>query len=605
MSKIKITEDDVRRAAKILTKYKEQRTSLTNRIISNEKWYKRRHWEEIDSEKEPKKRPRPTSGYLFNVIANKHADAMDNYPECSVLPREESDTETARILTDIIPVVLEHNYFDRVYSDLWHTKLRQGTGIYGVFWDSAKDNGVGDISIKNVDVLNFYFEAGIKDIQDSKNIFVTSLVDTEDLKKAYKKLADNITSNASNSLEYSQYVYDDNIDTSDKSVVVDWYYKKREGSVCKLHFAKFVGETLLFATENEEGYENGLYDHGKYPFVLDIMYPVEGTPYGLGFVDLCKSSQEYIDKMDQMIIENAYRVGKPRWFVNETLGVNVDDFADWDKEFLKINGRPEEHIYKLETQGLDSLVLTAREMKENELKETSGNNDWSQGGTASGVTAASAIAALQEAGSKTSRDIIKNAYAAYSEVITFVIELMRQFYNEARYFRVINNNETEFVEFDNSSIAVQTASDEADNNIFNAESIKIRKPVFDVQVVPQKKSPFNRVAQNELAKELFSMGLFAAQNADQALAMLDMMDFDGKAQIVDNISRNAVLAQKAQAYDELMMQLQGLSMQQSSPDMNIKPASGNSDLMTASQLGSGLTDRARNRAINQANPDIT
>ena len=72
----------------------------------------------------------------------------------------------------------------------------------------------------------------------------------------------------------------------------------------------------------------------------------------------------------------------------------------------------------------------------NELKEVSGNRDVSQGGTTSGLTAASAIAALQEAGSKLSRDMLKSAYRAFAKECYLIIELMRQFYDEQRVYRI-------------------------------------------------------------------------------------------------------------------------------------------------------------------------
>ena len=59
------------------------------------------------------------------------------------------------------------------------------------------------------------------------------------------------------------------------------------------------------------------------------------------------------------------------------------------------------------------------------------------GGTASGVTAATAIAALQEAGGKLSRNMIDDGYEAFSDVVTLVIELIRQFYQLPRQFRLL------------------------------------------------------------------------------------------------------------------------------------------------------------------------
>lgn len=52
-----------------------------------------------------------------------------------------------------------------------------GTAVYGVFWDSRKDNGLGDIEIRNIDLLNLFWEPGITDIQKSRNLFIVDLVD--------------------------------------------------------------------------------------------------------------------------------------------------------------------------------------------------------------------------------------------------------------------------------------------------------------------------------------------------------------------------------------------------------------------------------------------
>ena len=55
--------------------------------------------------------------------------------------------------------------------------------------------------------------------------------------------------------------------------------------------------------------------------------------------------------------------------------------------------------------------------------------------------------------------------------------------------------------------------------------IQPRTPIFDIKVRPQKASPFSRIAQNELAKELYGMGAFNPANSDQAYACVEMMDF--------------------------------------------------------------------------------
>jgi hypothetical protein len=437
---ILIGKDQIRKAVETLKDYKKGKTNLETRIVENEQWYKIRHWEQTKGEKNTND-PEPTSAWLFNSIANKHADAMDNYPEPSVLPREASDKNDAKILSDIIPVVLERNEFEQTYNDVWWYKLKTGTGIYGVFWNNELENGLGDIDIKQIDIINIFWEPGIKDIQKSRNIFTVELVDNEVLADMYPQLKDKLSSP---SIDLAEYQYDDTVDTTKKSAVVDWYYKKTlvnpETGMKKkvLHYCKFVNDEVLFATENDQNFaERGFYDHAEYPFVFDTLFIEEGTPVGFGYVDIAKDPQMYIDKLNQLIMKNAYWAGNPRALISDDAGINEDEFKDFTKPFIHHTGMIDERTFKLlSVPSMDGFITQHLQSRIDELKETSGNRDFSQGGTASGVTAASAIAALQEAGSKLSRDMIKSSYRAHKKICIYCIELIRQFYTEPRQFRI-------------------------------------------------------------------------------------------------------------------------------------------------------------------------
>lgn len=537
-------------AEAILRKYKEGKVNLENRIIEDEEWWKLRHWEQFKTKSANPDDPEPCSAWLFNSVINKHADFMDNYPDPVVLPREKSDEPTAKILSAVIPCIMDQNGFESTYSDICWYKIKKGTGVYGVFWNASKENGVGDIEIKKQDILNLFWEPGINDIQESRNFFSLALVDSDLLEQRYDFLKGRLTSQGPDG-KIAQYYYDDTVDTTGKSVVIDWYYKKNvsDGLMVKtvVHYCKFVSGVLIYASENDEGMENGYYAHGKYPFVFDVMFPEEGTPVGFGYIDIMKDSQMYIDKMNQAIMMNALMACRPRYFVRDGSGINTEDLADLSQTFVRVSGSLDENNLKLiETQPLNGNYLAVLQNKIEELKETSGNRDFSQGATTSGVTAASAIAALQEAGSKTSRDAIKNTYTAYSEVVKLVIELIRQFYTTPRVFRITGQaGMEEFVTFDNSGMGIQQADD------FGL-GIGSRLPVFDIKVSAQKASPFSRISQNEFAKELYNLGIFNPQLADQALAAVEMMDFDGKDDVKRRIQSNGTMWQQIQLMQQQM-----------------------------------------------------
>ena len=544
-----IGREQIQAAQLTLQKYKEGKSNLERRIVENEQWFKLRHWECMRKEKT--NQVEPSSGWLFNAIANKHADAMDNYPSPNVLPREEGDKAEAEMLSSIIPVILEQNDFEETYDNVWDYKLKAGTGIYGVFWDKDKLNGLGDISIRKVDIINLFWESGITDIQRSRNLFHVELMDNDLLLGAYPQLEGKL---GNSTLDISKYIYDDAVDTNNKSAVVDWYYKKRQGGKTVLHYCKYVNDVVLFATENEPEFaERGLYDHGQYPFVFDPLFSVEGTPCGFGYIDVGKSAQEYIDRGNQAIMQNMLANAKPRHFIRNDGEVNEAEYADLSKDFIHVNGNlGQDSILPVQGKPLNDIYVQVLNNKIDELKEVTGNRDISTGGTSSGVTAASAIAAMQEAGSKLSRDNCKASYRAFRKVCMMVIELIRQFYDVPRCFRIMGENgAARYVEYSNAGITPQF------QGIEMSVDMGYRTPLFDIEITAQKQSPYSKMSQNELALQFYQAGFFNPQMADQALACLDMMDFDRKQFIMQKISQNGGMYQQM-----LMMQQQMLMMAQ-------------------------------------------
>lgn len=553
-----IGADEVRAAYATLLKYKAGKANLERRIIDNQQWYKLRQWECL-RRAENAAQVEPASAWLFNAIANKHADVMDSFPSASVLPREQGDVAEARMLSAVLPVVMDECEFESVYSGVADDKLISGTGVYGVFWDAAKLNGLGDIDIVQADIINLFWEGGVTDIQNSRNLFYVTLRDNELLQREYPTLCGKLSAPA---MDVTRYIYDDSVDTSEKSAVVDWYYKKRQGRRTVLHYCKFIAgqDEVLFATENEtrptldeDGTpirpplsETGWYEHGLYPFVLDPLFRVKGTPCGFGYVDVGKNTQEYIDRGDQAIMQNMLFNCKPRHFIRNDGSVNESEYGDLTKDFVHVDGSlGQDSILPVRGSSLDGIYVTVINNKIDELKETTGNRDVSSGGTTGGATAASAIAAMQEAGSKLSRDASKAAYRAYKKVVLMVIELIRQFYDVPRYFRIMGaEGGMEFVSCSNARLRPQR------QEALGGVEMGCRLPVFDVAVTAVKASPYSRMSQNELALQFYSAGFFDPLRAEEALACLEMMDFDRKDFIMAKIAKNAAVMPR-RAADEL------------------------------------------------------
>lgn len=538
-----ITAEEINDAFARLRKYAAGKKSIDDKATANQEWWRGRHWSQIEERNSTyDESQKPTSAWLFNSIINKHADMMDNFPKPNVLPRHPDDIEDAQSLGKIIPCILEQNGYQKVYSKKTYDYIGDGTAITGVFWDNQRNSGLGDIVIKQIDIHNIFWKPGVDDIQDSPEVFTVAAVSNDELKKQYPQL-EKVLGNEKIKVEY---IHDDSIDTSDMSEVIDWYYKTVEyeevpmdelGTMLPrprtvLHYCKFCNGEVLYSSENE-GLDRGFYHHGKYPFVFQALFPIKDSPVGFGYIDVMKDPQKYIDTMDQMLSDNAYAVGKSRWFVRESLGVDPEEFRDMEQPFVKFTGNLTDSLLPIEIPQIPAFVLQYQTNKVEELKETSGNRDFSQGSAAQGVTAASAIAALQEAGSKLARDMVRGGHLAHQEECYFVIELIRQFYTEPRAFRIDDGSGGyDFEMYDNSNI-VETPDQRM-------------RPIFDLQVVAEKQSPFSRAAQNETAKEMYNMGFFNPEMAEPALVALGMMDFEGKDDIIEKVQSNSVLMQQVQ-----------------------------------------------------------
>ena len=597
-----IGKEQVRNAYEVLRKYKQGKQRLEDKITRNEKWWKMRHWDLMQTE-ETMDDPKPASGWLFNTVISKHADFMDNFPDSDILPREPGDVEEAQRLSSIIPVVMDQIGYRKVYSDeVWY-KLKNGTGCFGVYWDQSKLNGFGDISIENVDLLSIFWEPGIKDIQKSKNIFTVELVDNDTLKQAYPQVAEQLSASSDTILK--KYMYDETIDTTGKTAVIDWYYKKPVNGKMTLQYCKFVGDTVLYATENdvtpptepqeqpvfdESGNalldpqtglpitqvvnvvtgpsmaERGLYDHGKYPFVFDVLFPEAGMPVGFGFIDVCKNAQASIDIFNNAFEKNAQHVCSPRYLVRNDGGVNEEEFADPNKLIVHVDrNMGQDSIQPINVPTMvNSNYISILENKINEMKETAGNRDANNGGTQSGVTAASAIAAMQESSGKTSRDQINTTFDAHKEIVTMVIELIRQFYSMPRQFRITGEQgEQEFVQYSNEGLQPQNQGTE-----FGID-MGYRVPAFDVKVEAEKSSSYSRLSQNELAMQFYNAGFFNPQYADQVSACLEMMDFQGKQSVLQKVQQNGGMYQQMLQMQQQMLQLSEMIDQLSGGQYNM------------------------------------
>ena len=521
-------KDRVKESAERLARYRRGKQKLDARLYDEALWWQTRHTTP-SREGDTARRERPVSAWLFNSVSGKHADLCDRIPTCTALPREPGDEADAALLSDILPVIAERCGFPELYAKNAWTKLKHGMAAWGVFWNPRLENGLGDIDIRRLDVMNLFWEPGVSDVQESPHLYIVGLEDTQALVARYPFLAETLNGrqnpDALTPETGGSWLLRDRAGSSGKTVVTDWYYKvTRPDGRTVLHYAKLVGDTLLYASENDPLYaERGWYDHGQYPVVLDVLFPEEDSPAGYGLIAVGRNPQGYIDELDGHILEYANWAARVRYWAKRSLGINEKEFLDPDRSIIQVEGDiDEEKLRQITLSPLDGMLTEVRRMKIDELKETTGVRDVNQGDTAHGVTAAAAITALQEAGDKSSRDCVSGSYRAYVAVMAQVVELIRQFYDGVRCFRIAGKNgKSRYVHYCNAGLQDRRiGTDAAGNPLW-------RRPVFDIDVRAEKESPLDRTGRNELMLALFKAGVFDPERREAAALMLSGMDFEG------------------------------------------------------------------------------
>ena len=555
-----VTVDTIREATATLGKYQAGKAQLEARIIENEEYYRLQH---NGLERRQKDydggRYRRNTAWLFSAIANKVADFQDNYPEAGVAPREAGDEQAARQLSAIIPAILERNNYRELYRHTSLDKVKNGTGIQQVVWDADLADGMGDVAVRRIDPLNIFWEPGIADIQQSANVFSVEMRRNDDIIAQYPEIPDLKDHLSTPGLSIRRYIYNESIDTSEHSYVINWYYKRRQGDSVVLHYCRYVNDVVLYASENDQRYRTeGWYRHGRYPFVFFTMYPEVGTPFGFGEIDIGRDTQDDIDDMNNEILRNVKTSLRRRYFSKDGGGINEQEFMDLNRDIVHVAGTIDENSVKeISVQPISQANLSVYQYKIDELKETGANRDVTQGGTG-GTQTASGIAALQESGNKVSRDLIAASYESFKDVCELIIELVRQFYDVPRSFRILGDDGAyTYQTFDNRMMQSRVM-----DGSFGVTAYQSAEPVFDVSVKAAKNNPWSRQQQNQDAMNLFQMGFFAPENYTVALACLECMDLDNMDKIKRVINENGQAWEQAQQMAmQTMMRMRAAGME--------------------------------------------
>ena len=525
-------EEFVTAAYTLFDEFRNAYESEWSRLEKNNRLYLGKHWEDMTSQDADL--PKPMTPVINSTIENFKADLADNFPQAIIQPEAPEDQAVAEIVGALIRQNHDSENYRKEYMRYIHDILVGGYGVQEVGYDATANRGIGRAFIRHVDNHTILFDPQVRDIQLGRAVFKMQPQTIQYLESRHPDMVGKFATDSFTLEEDNELTYDQT-----KSVLeIECWFKQwvEEGDEghWAVHMVQMAGRQLLADSRDEK--PDGYFSMGEYPFVVTIMTPRPNSCLGYGIPDLWETSQQYSDKLDQIVMKNAALSARNKLLIQED-SFDAADLMDWTKDVHtghNLNG-----VTWFSNPPLPEYLVYAADRMRQTMKDESGANDFSRGNTASGVTAASAIAALQEMSSKRSRMIAMAIWEDYKTLVRYEIEFEREFNVLPRDVNLVIDGQQVVATFESAIMERQSA-------LGNEVPIE-----FMISIKVERENRFTTTAQNELVLQMVQLGVVQPAQA------VELMVFEGKEQLLAKMAQQQAMMQQGPSPEEqAMMQAQ-------------------------------------------------
>ena len=512
------------------------------RMDRNEKLYHGKHWEEQVHVGDPNA-PQPVTPIIFSTIENIKADLSNKTPTATIKPENTDNEDFARALTRVTEQDLDANDWSTECMALYSDLLVYGWCVQEVGFDSYAMQGKGCAYDRRVAPRGFMCDPVCENLQDGRACFKFGKRTREWFRQHYPNDFEEITYTAETDdthVPNDTGVITKSILIETQQIIEAWvkiYDADRKRST--VHMITLAGDHVLECSADVK--PEGYYMHGQYPFVLTALYPVDGTPFGLGIPDMFEGIQLYSDKIDQIILKNAYLASHNKLLVTDASGFDAEDLADWTKDVH--TGESLGGITWFPTPPLPNYIIELSQLMKASIKTESGANDQARGQTSGGVTAASAINALQIMATKRSTMHSQGFHAKFKMAVRMMLDVEREFTQGERVVVIMSHGRP--LKFTVKPQDFARMGDEG-------------KPIeYYIVIETSDMTQYSKMANNELALQLGQM----YRDAIDPIAILYMMDFPDKDIVIETIQdgRNSQLMQMQAQMQQMAQAIEQLS----------------------------------------------
>lgn len=491
---------------------------------------------------------------LNSCIDNVIADQIDNTPEAKMVPEREETMDSAEEMSDIVSYCLYQAKWNEKYHTLMEDAVVTGTGVAQVFWDEDMERGEGMVNVLAWHPEDFYPDPMYENIQDGRGCFKVTHTTVAWVEEHYPHAKGYVQSD-----EFSEEGIDAMFEAAEndrKTTFIEFWYKHYDAKTRRnhVHMAQFAGHAMLYSTElgfhcdDANTRKQGVFAHGELPFIMYRYKPVWRKPFGVGLVHDYKPMQDAIDRHQKYIDDNARMSSVSKTYVRKG-SVPIEDVADMSKTVIEYSGADiRQEMANFQTNPLNGQVVQNMVYMVDTMKQDCGQNQFSRGEGGMGVTAASAIQALQEAGGKITRmhtSQFKNAFRSMVEQIMWV---MSEYLEPGRQFKIIGGWDSTG-NMENRLVEIRPAKPEGD---------RLPKPAYTVRVQVQKNNPLQQQADNEFVMQTAQVCAQAGQPLPPETVVGLLEGYRTKSSVLKAVRANSQIQQQMQ---QMQAQIEQLSAQ--------------------------------------------
>lgn len=455
----------VKKVEKMFQRAKAHRAMYDAKWIDWYKMFRGQQW----ADQRPSYRASAVFNLIFQTIQSQIPILTDARPKFDYMPEEPSDREFAEIMSDISEADWESKNYGFKFTEVMTDAHIYGTGCSSLTYEPDCETGEEEINYSSKDVFYLFPDPDAESLEEKcDSVIYAEPVCVEKVKRDYPEHAEYIKSDIQDTLDSAKndvssfrrrspandrMVMEGSSsrlsDDQKKVTLITAYYKDSSYDeeeteeidedgvptpvyVRKLRYPKMRKSVIANGMVLEDGPND--YADGRFPYQIMVNYLLPREFWGISEIEQLEGPQKTFNQILSCVLDTLHLMGNPIWVVDHT--ANIDAYKLTNAPGLIVEKSPGSEVRREAGVALQPYVLQVADLVKGLLEQIAGSQDITRGINPGGVTAASAIADLQNAAQTRLRQKSRLADAYLQRLGQQYASRVMQFYTAPKVFRI-------------------------------------------------------------------------------------------------------------------------------------------------------------------------